>query len=387
MKKLLLGLAAASLCALAPLPALAGPVDEAKAAFADGQDELGVRLLRDAAQRGDVDAQYEFAWLYITGIKVPQSYKNAAMWTLKAAEQGHAGAQHAMYDNYESGRGVEKSEAKSIYWLKKSAESGRAPAQYAFANRLHHGRGVPKNIGTAIIWYKKAAAQDHSTAQEELENLKDWQAPKAAASAPAKQAIADNKEYALRQKLAQLNQEKAAVKNTIKLTSALEDKLLYHTAVNDFQKGNVEKAISVWEQLASKGHYDSQLAAGLIFMDGERIEQSISKSAAYLTAASNNTYTHSFTAEEKSKLAAVQAAFSKIYEYGNGVPKNESRSFFWMKKSAQNGLPTAMFLVGANYELGTGTEQSKEQAVFWYRKAAAHGYSGAEKQLKRLGVE
>ena len=185
MKKLILGLTAALLCPLAPLPAFAGPVEDAKAAFADGQDELGVSLLRNAAQQGDADAQYEIAWLYVTGTRVPQSYKNAAMWTLKAAEQGHTGAQYAMYNNYESGRGVEKSEAKSVYWLKKAAENGRASAQYAYANRLHHGKGVPKDVGAAIIWYKKAADQGHSTAQEELEKLKDWQAPKGVASTPA----------------------------------------------------------------------------------------------------------------------------------------------------------------------------------------------------------
>ncbi|MFL6713954.1 MAG: hypothetical protein ACJ8LN_13680 [Sulfurifustis sp.] len=48
--------------------------------------------LRQSAERGDADAQYEFGILYEFGFHFPDNKTSAYVWYSRAAEQGHPAA-------------------------------------------------------------------------------------------------------------------------------------------------------------------------------------------------------------------------------------------------------------------------------------------------------
>jgi len=86
--------------------------------------------LRQAAELGDAEAQYDLAYLYykadsdpsITG--VIHSDDLAAEWYRKAAQQGHARAQYNMAVLYLKGHGVERDPIEAYAWLLQSSGNG-----------------------------------------------------------------------------------------------------------------------------------------------------------------------------------------------------------------------------------------------------------------------
>lgn len=71
-------------------PLLAGPSEDAKAAYEHGDYATALRLYRQLAEGGDGDAQCELGRMYLSGNGVPQDYIQSTAWFRKAAEQGNA---------------------------------------------------------------------------------------------------------------------------------------------------------------------------------------------------------------------------------------------------------------------------------------------------------
>ena len=71
-----------------------------------GEGENDFSLILDAAEQGDVRAQYHLGLMYSNGDGVAQNYCEAVEWFLKAAEQGYARAQCELELMYSRGYGV-----------------------------------------------------------------------------------------------------------------------------------------------------------------------------------------------------------------------------------------------------------------------------------------
>jgi len=91
--------------------------------------------LRQAAEQGDAEAQYDLAYLYYKSGSDPtisgviHSDKLAAQWYRKAAQQGHGRAQYNMAVLHLHGHGVERDPVEAYAWLLQSADSGHEPSQ------------------------------------------------------------------------------------------------------------------------------------------------------------------------------------------------------------------------------------------------------------------
>jgi len=72
--------------------------------------QRAARLLRQAAERGDVTAQFELGQLYEDGHGVEKNETEAAEWYRKAAEQGYGEAQEALSKINKKTDGTEKQE-------------------------------------------------------------------------------------------------------------------------------------------------------------------------------------------------------------------------------------------------------------------------------------
>jgi TPR repeat protein len=123
---------------------------------------------RQAAEQGDVQAQYNLGLAYANGNGLPQDYIEATKWLLMAAEQGHTMAQYGLGVMYRDGQGVEQDYTKAAAWFLKAARQQDAMAQNNLAAMYSAGQGVEQDYTEAVKWFLTAAQQGLAMAQNNL---------------------------------------------------------------------------------------------------------------------------------------------------------------------------------------------------------------------------
>ncbi len=125
--------------------------------------EESIRLTRNGAERGNLDAQLLLARASYNGTKYfPQDFAEAAYWYAKAADQGNSRAQRTLAFMYERGEGVEKDEARALVLYRAAAGSGDMIAQINAAYMLNQGRGAPVDREEAQKLFRNAVAHGYS---------------------------------------------------------------------------------------------------------------------------------------------------------------------------------------------------------------------------------
>jgi hypothetical protein len=89
----------------------------------DPASEAASRL-RQAADRGDAEAQNTLGAMYDKGQEVPRDYAEAARWYRKAADQGDAAAQSNLGVLYAFGQGVPQDYVQAHMWLNLATAQG-----------------------------------------------------------------------------------------------------------------------------------------------------------------------------------------------------------------------------------------------------------------------
>lgn len=120
---------------------------------------------RRAADQGNTQAQFKLGTLYNFGFGVPQDYALAGFWDAKAAKQGDASAQFSLGDLYEWGHGVPQDYVQAASWYRRAAEQGDRFGQSQLGMAYYTGHGVPQDYAQAVGWFQKAAEQGEVTAQ------------------------------------------------------------------------------------------------------------------------------------------------------------------------------------------------------------------------------
>jgi len=118
-----------------------------------------IRLLEDAAQKGDPVAQNKLGRMYLFGHGVPKAPQEAAKWFRESANKGFARSAYDLGLLYQQGQGVPKDEREAVRWFLKAATQGYSRAQHQLGNLYREGFGVPKDDVQAYKWYNIAAAQ------------------------------------------------------------------------------------------------------------------------------------------------------------------------------------------------------------------------------------
>jgi TPR repeat protein len=148
--------------------AVAGPLEDAWAAYRRNDYVTALRLYQPLADQGDADAQSNLGFMYWNGYGVSKNYAEAVKWYRKAADQGNADAQFGLGVMYHNGYGVPQDFAEAVKWYRKAADQGNADAQYGLGVMYWNGYGVPKNDAEAVKWGRKAADQGNAHAQSNL---------------------------------------------------------------------------------------------------------------------------------------------------------------------------------------------------------------------------
>ncbi|WEY40610.1 MULTISPECIES: tetratricopeptide repeat protein [Paraburkholderia] len=132
----------------------------------------GKKWLRKAADANMSHAQYVYGKMYDDGDFVGRDPAEAHQWFLKAAQQGHVQAELALANQFLDGRGTSRDNRQAFYWYKKAAEGGDMTAQYVAGSFYERGGdGVAKNLNVARAYYAAAAAQGDPAARLKYQQL------------------------------------------------------------------------------------------------------------------------------------------------------------------------------------------------------------------------
>ena len=97
--------------------AVAGPLEDAWAAYERGDYAIALRLWLTLAAQGNAFAQTNLGFMYSSGRGVPQDLGEAVKWYRLAAEQGNATAQSNLGSMYYSGEGVPQDYVQAYMWV------------------------------------------------------------------------------------------------------------------------------------------------------------------------------------------------------------------------------------------------------------------------------
>ena len=163
---------------------------------------LALQLYRQAAERGDAEAQFVtggmlyqgqgtdpdkrggFKWLlmaaeqgekspeslaiigamYLRGTVVPQNFLEARKWLTEAAEQGNLSAQNDLAYLYYNELGGERDYKKALALYEKAAFQGDAIAQANTGQMYANGIGADADRAKGYAWYSLAASRGNTTA-------------------------------------------------------------------------------------------------------------------------------------------------------------------------------------------------------------------------------
>jgi TPR repeat protein len=143
------------------------PKDEAK----------GAALCRQAAERGEPDAQTDLGNLYLQGIGVPHDVAQARHWYELAAAQGQPNASFVLGQIYWNGDGVARDQSKAAELWKAAYRGGRVDAAPLLATWLFtswmsaHPRGDVTVLNEAIQYQEVAVRSVPEAKRAEAQTL------------------------------------------------------------------------------------------------------------------------------------------------------------------------------------------------------------------------
>jgi localization factor PodJL len=147
-----------------------------------GEKTRGVQLLREAASRGLVMAEYRLAKLYERGEGVPRDIAAARSWTEKAAIGGNRLAMHDLAVFYAEGDAGPQSYAAAVEWFRAASDLGLVDSQYNLAVLYEQGLGVSQDKAEAAYWFEVAGrAGDQDASRRARAMLGDMQPTQAEA--------------------------------------------------------------------------------------------------------------------------------------------------------------------------------------------------------------
>ena len=116
------------------------------------------------------DALRSLGWAYLNGRAVPKSPEKGAAYLRQAADKGDEQAQSDYADCCWHGRGVPVSRAEAIryYRLAIAHEFPDAHSACMLGNCYARGEGIPQSWEEAVLWYRLAADKGHAEASYRL---------------------------------------------------------------------------------------------------------------------------------------------------------------------------------------------------------------------------
>ncbi len=142
-----------------------------EAFYSIGDYETALKYLTQAADAGDVYAQFRVGYMYLLGDGIPVDYEKAEYYTKLSADQGEAAAQLNLGRMYAEAVGVPQSYENAVKYYQMAAEQGEPNASNRLGLLYEAGEGVDQSYEKARYYYELAVEKDSPYAQCNLGNL------------------------------------------------------------------------------------------------------------------------------------------------------------------------------------------------------------------------
>lgn len=301
-----------------------------------------IAKVRESAEKGNSDTQYELGWRYVDGVGVEQNATNAVAWFEKAADAGDSFAQMMLAVMYLQGKGTEYNKSESIKWFQRAIENGLEDRLSKENTKLDsHGKFVlsvmynaVSNTENTVFWLRKSANMGYAKAQYEL-------GLKYLSGAGVKKDLNEATEWFQR-----------AAENGY---AAAQTNLGYAYATGEGRKQDFSMALTWYRKAAESGDAVGQFNLGYMYYEGAGVSPDYSESRKWWRLAA--AHGHADSAEMIRRLDREIAETEKIRDL------------------AETGDVDAQLKLARCYETGMGVERNYQEAAKLYR-TAAYGFKG-----------
>lgn len=131
----------------------ASELNEQSKKFIETQEfDKAIPILKQAAELGNAESQYNLGYCYQAGIGVEQNSEKAVEWYSKSAEQDWNDGLYAMMMAYGNGSGVQQDFNKAFTYALKCAENEDGTCMFNVINCYKEGMGTDKDIDKMLEW-------------------------------------------------------------------------------------------------------------------------------------------------------------------------------------------------------------------------------------------
>ena len=121
----------------------------------------------------------------------------------------------------------------------------------------------------------------------------------------------------------------------------------FEKGLKEFNKGNYEAALNIWEPLANEGISNAQYNVGLMHHNGLGTKQDFKAAFKWFLKSS-----------EQGNLNSIRL-ISTMYALGNGIKKDFLRSYMWAKIGSDNNDQNSKILLDGLLKEMTNSEIAK----------------------------
>ena len=139
----------------------------------------------------------------------------------------------------------------------------------------------------------------------------------------------------------------------------------FESGVKAYEQGDYPAAFKIMRKAAEDGNIKAINNVGLMYVNGEGIEQDDKAAFEWFFRAANK------------NNADAQYNLAFMYWTGRSVEQNTAEAMKWYHKAAEQGFADAAFNLAMIYFNGFDVEQDKTQALKWFKLAAENGHHGA----------
>ena len=139
--------------------------------------EEAVKWFEMSANQGNSLGQRALGYYFFKKDEIEDNKKLAVYWLRKAVNQGDSISQRRLGIHYFLGEGVKRDYDMAFHWFEESAKRGDIQGEYLLAICYENGYGIIANRDKARLWYEKAAEKGEKNAIKALERFKTEDLP------------------------------------------------------------------------------------------------------------------------------------------------------------------------------------------------------------------
>jgi len=324
----------------------------------------GIKMIREAADKGLPEAEYAMHEILDEGEDLPADPVEARQWLLKAAEHGHYDARADLAVEILKSKDAKRSKSV-LTWVRPGARAGHAHSCHVMSLIHEAGVGVKPDPVESMAWRLVMLNADEDVDAEKYRRAYDALSAEEQATAEKRaKELSGSREYVspFARDPAELIAEKKDFETTKPKAEKGDRDAQYHLAeLYTFGRGtakNDAEAARWCRKAAEQGHAEAQFSLGQTLRLGEAVTPDMKEAFEWFM---------------KSALQGnpdAEHALSVCYQQGEGVKADETEARMWRQRAAEHGEPYSQCNLGKQY-FGQQPDLTNDAiAARWFRKAA-----------------